>query len=84
MMSGRNITRPYWTDLAELGSSFILALLITIVVLTLRWYYGMILLPVFLGGSYYGSFYLFTEYSYLVDWSWPALTVFVDVIYILA
>ena len=77
MMSGRNITRPYWTDLAELGSSFILALLITIVVLTLRWYYGMILLPVFLGGSYYGSFYLFTEYSYLVDWSWPVLTVFI-------
>jgi adenylate cyclase len=76
-MSGRNITRPYWTDLTELGGSFILALLITIVVLTLRWYYGMILLPVFLGGSYYGSFYLFTEYSYLVDWSWPALTVFV-------
>ena len=77
MMSGRNITRPYWTDLAELGSSFILALLITIVVLTLRWYYGAILLPVILGGSYYGSFYLFTEYSYLVDWSWPVLTVFI-------
>ena len=77
MMSGRNITRPYWTDLAELGGSFILALLITIVVLTLRWYYGAILLPVILGGSYYGSFYLFTEYSYLVDWSWPVLTVFI-------
>ena len=77
MMSGRNITRPYWTDLAELGSSFALALLISIVVLTLRWHYGIILLPVMLGGSYYGSFYLFTEYSYLVDWSWPALTVFV-------
>ena len=77
MMSGRNITRPYWTDLAELGGSFIFALLITIVVLTLRWYYGAILLPVILGGSYYGSFYLFTEYSYLVDWSWPVLTVFI-------
>ena len=77
MMSGRNITRPYWTNLAELGGSFTLALLITIVVLTLRWYYGMILLPVFLGGSYYGSLYLFTEYSYLVDWSWPVLTIFI-------
>ena len=77
MMSGRNITRPYWTDLAELGSSFILALLIAIVVLTLRWHYGIILLPIMLDGSYYGSLYLFTEYSYLVDWSWPALTVFV-------
>ena len=57
--------------------STIIVLLISIVVLTLRWHYGIILLPIMLGGSYYGSLYLFTEYSYLVDWSWPALTVFV-------
>ena len=77
MMSGRNITRPYWTDLAELGGSFLLALIITIVVLLFRWYYGALLLPIMLGGTYYGSYYLFTNYSYLVDWSWPVLTVFV-------
>ena len=77
MMSGRNITRPYWTDLAELGGSFLLALIITIVVLSFRWYYGATLLPIMLGGTYYGSYYLFTNYSYLVDWSWPVLTVFV-------
>ena len=77
MMSGRNITRPYWTDLAELGGSFLLALIITIVILSFRWYYGAILLPIMLGGTYYGSYYLFTNYSYLVDWSWPVLTIFV-------
>ena len=77
MMSGRNITRPYWTDLAELGGSFLLALIITIVILSFRWYYGAILLPIMLGGTYYGSYYLFTNYSYLVDWSWPVLTVFI-------
>ena len=77
MMSGRNITRPYWTDLAELGGSFLLALIITIVVLSFRWYYGATLLPIMLGGTYYGSYYLFTNYSYLVDWSWPVLTIFV-------
>ena len=77
MISGRNITRPYWTDLAELGISFILAVILAVVVITLRWYYGAILLPVLLVGTYYGSEYLFTEYSYLVDWSWPVLTAFV-------
>ena len=77
MISGRNITRPYWTDLAELGISFILAVILAVVVITLRWYYGAILLPVLLVGTYYGSAYLFTEYSYLVDWSWPVLTAFV-------
>jgi adenylate cyclase len=77
MMTGRNLTRPFWTDLAELAVSGIGALILTIVVLTLTWWFGAVLLPLFLVGSFYGSSYLFTEYSYLVDWSYPVLTMFV-------
>ena len=77
MMTGRNITRPFWTDLAELAVSGVGALILAIVVLTLSWYFGAVLLPIFLAGSFYGSSYLFTEYSYLVDWSYPVLTMFV-------
>ncbi len=77
MMTGRNITRPFWTDLAELAISGVGALILALTVLTLAWYFGAVLLPLFLVGSFYGSSYLFTEYSYLVDWSYPVLTMFV-------
>jgi adenylate cyclase len=69
MMTGRNITRPFWSDLAELSATLVASLILTAAVLTLNWYFGAILLPIFLAGSYYGSSYLFTEYSYLIDWS---------------
>ena len=77
MMTGRNITRPFWTDLAELAVSGVGALILTLVVLSMAWYFGAVLLPIFLVGTFYGSSYLFTEYSYLVDWSYPVLTMFV-------
>ena len=77
MMTGRNITRPFWSDLAELSVTLVTSLILTAAVLTLNWYFGAILLPLFLAGSYYGSSYLFTEYSYLIDWSYPVLTMFV-------
>jgi len=77
MMTGRNITRPFWTDLAELTISAAGAIILTVVVLTLTWWFGAILLPLFLVGSFYGSAYLFAEYSYLVDWSYPVLTMFI-------
>ena len=77
MMTGRNITRPFWTDLAELAVSGVGALILTLVVLSMAWYFGAVLLPIFLVGTFYGSSYLFTEHSYLVDWSYPVLTMFV-------
>ena len=77
MMTGRNITRPYWTDVTELSTSFGLGLLLMIVVLLLPWYFGVVAMPVTLVGLFYGSSYLFTKYDLLVDWSYPVLTVFV-------
>ena len=77
MMSGRNITRPYWTNLAELGASFGLALVLMIVVLLLPWYFGASLMPATIVGLFYGSSHLFTKHDYLVDWSYPVLTVFI-------
>ena len=35
-------------------------------------------MPVFLVGSYYTSSYLFTKHDYLVDWSWPVITIFIS------
>ena len=77
MMTGRNITRPYWTNVAELGVSFGVALALMVVVLLLPWYFGAALMPASLYGLFYGSSYLFTKHDYLVDWSYPVLTVFV-------
>ena len=77
MMSGRNITRPYWTNLAELGASFGLALLLMIAVLLLPWYVGATLMPASIVGLYYGSSHLFTKHDLLVDWTYPVFTVFV-------
>ena len=77
MMTGRNITRPYWTNVAELGVSFGVALALMVVVLLLPWYFGAALMPASLYGLFYGSSYLFIKHDYLVDWSYPVLTVFV-------
>ena len=77
MMTGRNITRPYWTNFAELGASMGLAFLLMIVVLLLPWYFGAVLMPTTVVGLFYGSSHLFTKYDLLVDWSYPVLTVFV-------
>ena len=77
MITGRNITRPYWTDLAELGASFSIAIVIVIMVLLLPWYFGATFMPAALVGLFYGSSYLFTKHDYLVDWSYPVFTVFV-------
>ena len=77
MMTVRNITRPYWTNLAELGASFGLGLLLMVVVLLLPWYFGAVAMPAVIVGLFYGSSHLFTKYDLLVDWSYPVLTIFV-------
>jgi adenylate cyclase len=34
-------------------------------------------MPIFIGGSYYTSYYLFVRESYLVDWTYPVATIFI-------
>ena len=77
MMTGRNITRPYWTDLAELGVSFSFGLFLMVIVLLLPWYFGAAAMPATVVGIFYGSSHLFTKYDLLVDWSYPVFTVFI-------
>ena len=77
MMTGRNITRPYWTNFAELGASFGFGLVLMVIVLLLPWYFGAVAMPATIIGLFYGSSHLFTKYDHLVDWSYPVLTVFV-------
>jgi len=77
MMTGRNITRPYWTNFAELGASFGFGLLLMAIVLLLPWYFGAVAMPATVVGLFYGSSHLFTKHDLLVDWSYPVLTVFV-------
>ena len=77
MLAGTNISRPFWSDVAELGASFGMGLIIALTVLIFKWYAGAILLPTFTVGSYYASHYMFQTQKYLLDWSWPILTVFV-------
>ena len=78
MMSGTNITRPYWTDLVEILIAFGVSFILVAFVLRMNWYYSAVLLPAALFGLYYGSAYLFAEQKFLVDWSFPIFAAFVS------
>jgi adenylate cyclase len=64
LITQTNITRPDWADGAELLSIAVLSILA--IVLT-KWTYGFIPVLSLIGGSYYGSSYLFEEFGYLID-----------------
>ena len=68
MVTGTNIQRPDWADGAEILGLVLLAI---ISILLTRWTYGFIAVIAILGGVYFGSRYLFQEYSFLLDASFP-------------
>ena len=76
MISGVNISRPWWATIGELGFTFIVSSLLIVVVLKLPWAFSLIM-PVFVVGTYFGSSHLFTNEGYLVDWSFPSFAIFV-------
>lgn len=64
LITGTNITRPDWAD----GAEFLAIILVSIIsVFLTKWKYGFIPVLSFIGGSYYGSLYLFEEFGYLID-----------------
>ena len=75
MMTGTNITRPWWSDFAEIGLVAIGGLILSVVVLSLSWWFS-IATPILILGTFFGSSYLFTQYGFLVDWSYPVFGMF--------
>jgi len=75
MMTGTNITRPWWSDFGELAAVAIGSIILAVAVLSLSWWFSLAT-PVLVVGSFFGSSYLFTQYGFLVDWSYPAFGMF--------
>ena len=74
MMTGTNISRPWWSDFAEIGAVAIGGAILAVVVLVFPWFVSLIV-PVLIVGSFFTSSYLFGQ-GYLIDWSYPALGMF--------
>jgi adenylate cyclase len=77
MLSGRNIDRPYWADLAELGYTILGALILALIVTYAGWIYGIASMVMILAGTYLGSGEAFAKYSLLLDWSFPVAAMFI-------
>lgn len=77
MISGRNIDRPYWSDLAELGYTVICALILALIVTYAGWTYGITSMIVMLASTYFVSGEAFAKYSLLLDWSFPVAAMFI-------
>lgn len=76
MIKGSNITRPWWSTFAEMGVVLVGGIILATVVLLLPWLFSIIM-PGFVVGVYFASSYLFTKNGFLVDWSYPAVSLFV-------
>lgn len=71
LVSGKNISRPDWMDGAEILGTILLAI---IAILLTRWTYGFVAFGVIIGAVYYTSYSVFGTYSYLVDCSFPIVS----------
>ena len=77
IIDGRNISRPYWSDLLELGIAAGGALLLMLLVLYTPFYVSGVALVAALFGSFWYSGYTFRVDSYLIDWSYPVAMMFI-------
>tara|TARA_B110000503_G_scaffold35912_1_gene58762 strand:- start:1656 stop:3719 length:2064 start_codon:yes stop_codon:yes gene_type:complete len=72
VISGTVISRPEWSLLAELG--FMIVAVVLSIVLS-RWKHGYLFALGAAATVYYGGFYIFLEYQYLIDAIFPIITI---------
>ena len=73
MLDGDQIQRPFWADLAELGTTAAVSVIaIATAALAPFWAVGLLIVVV-TGGLAYGALYAWQEYLYLLDVTMPIL-----------
>ena len=75
MMDGDQIQRPFWANLAEIGASAILTILLVLLARFTPYYIVGGAIVVFVGGLGYGALYAWQNYLYLMDAAMPAVAV---------
>ena len=75
MIDGDQIQRPFWANLAEIGASAILTILLVLLARFAPYYIVGGAIVVFVGGLGYGALYAWQNYLYLMDAAMPALAV---------
>ena len=75
MIDGDQIQRPFWANLAEIGASAILTILLVLLARFTPYYIVGGAIVVFVGGLGYGALYAWQNYLYLMDAAMPAVAV---------
>ena len=75
MIDGDQIQRPFWANLAEIGATAILTILLVVLARFTPYYIVGGAIVVFVGGLGYGALYAWQNYLYLMDAAMPAVAV---------
>ena len=75
MIDGDQIQRPFWANLAEIGASAILTILLVLLARFTPYYIVGGAIVVFVGGLGYGALYAWQNHLYLLDAAMPVVAV---------
>ena len=75
MIDGDQIQRPFWANLAEIGATAILTILLVLLARFAPYYIVGGAIVVFVGGLGYGALYAWQNYLYLMDAVMPVIAV---------
>jgi adenylate cyclase len=75
MIDGDQIQRPFWANLAEIGTTAILTILLVLLARFAPYYIVGGAIVVFVGGLGYGALYAWQNYLYLMDAAMPVIAV---------